>query len=152
MARTDHYRKQHDDILAMAGKIGKHLGDAIAPDTAQTIRVLLLQLGGKVSMHLAMEDKAFYPALVASTDEAVRSMAREYMDEMGLLSRAFIAYLNKWDTPASISANAPAFTRETKAMFNALAKRIQRENRLLYEMVDALGDDTSPPRREPAAS
>lgn len=139
MARTDKFRKQHEEILTIARSIAALLGDQISADDAQTARHLLLQMSGKVAIHLAMEDKSFYPNLLASTDSEIRSKARQYMDEMGLLASTFNSYLQKWKTPTLIMENGPAFTAETKVVFNALSKRIQKENTQLYALVDAMG-------------
>ena len=138
MARTDKFRRQHEEILVLARKIAALLGETIPIEDASLIRSLMLQLSGKVTMHLAMEDKSFYPSLVDSHDSSVRSLAKEYMDEMGVLATTFGHYMTSWTSAGAISDAAAAFSVETKNLFNALSKRIARENKHLYDLVDAM--------------
>jgi hypothetical protein len=138
MARTDNFRKQHEEILALTRKVMDVLEGHIGPDSANQTRTLLSLLSGKVSLHLAMEDRSFYPALLASRDSELRELAEEYIDEMGLLAITFGDYLKKWSNAAAIVSNEAAFRSETLAIVSALGQRIARENRQLYEMVDAM--------------
>jgi hypothetical protein len=138
MARTDSFRKQHDEIMAIAREINGLLGSTIADDAAEKIRALLSRLAGLVNVHLAMEDKALYPTLLAHTDASVAATARQFSDEMGSVAAAFVAYIKAWPTSVAIKADAVRFTTESKAIFNALSKRIHRENVELYVLLDAV--------------
>jgi hypothetical protein len=57
---------------------------------------------------------------------------------MGGLAGAFESYMKEWSSSTAISASAAAFTEQSKGIFNALSKRIHRENTQLYPMADAL--------------
>lgn len=138
MARTDSYRKHHDEILSIAREINALLGPAIGDSDADTIRKLLSKLAGLVNVHLAMEDKGLYPELLANGDASVKATARRFSDEMGSVAAAFVAYINAWPTSTAIKADAARFTTESKGIFNALSKRIHRENTELYVLLDAL--------------
>jgi hypothetical protein len=138
MARTDTFRKHHEEILTIAREINGMLGDTIAQDAAEKIRSLLSRLAGLVNLHLAMEDKALYPALLAHNDASVASTARRFSDEMGSVAAAFVAYIKAWPTGALIGSDPVRFTTESKAIFNALSKRIHRENVELYVLLDAV--------------
>ena len=59
-------------------------------------------------------------------------------DEMGDLALAFDAHMKTWASNTAVSNAAAAFTEQTKGIFNALSKRIHRENTQLYPVADAL--------------
>jgi hypothetical protein len=138
MARTDSFRKQHDEIMAIAREINGMLGSTIGDEAAENIRALLSRLAGLVNLHLAMEDKALYPTLLAHSDASVAATARQFNEEMGSVAAAFVAYIKAWPTASAIKADTARFTTESKAIFNALSKRIHRENVELYVLLDAV--------------
>jgi len=138
MARTDNFRKQHAEILQIARDINQNLGSAITDDVALLIRRQLSKMHGLVGLHLAMEDKSLYPSLLQSADPAARHLAQQYSAEMGDLAATFEQYMAFWASSITIGANAPAFTEQSKAIFNALSKRIHRENTQLYPVADAM--------------
>jgi hypothetical protein len=138
MARTDSFRKQHNEILTIAREINGMLGSTIDDGSAEKIRSLLSKLAGLVNLHLAMEDKALYPTLLAHRDASVANTARRFSDEMGSVAAAFVGYINAWPNAAAIKADPVRFTTESKAIFNALSKRIHRENVELYVLLDAV--------------
>lgn len=132
MAYTDNFRRQHQEMLDLAGEIsGKLKSD---PKDAKALRMLLSSLAGKLSVHLAMEDKALYPRLMEISAEA-KSLAKSFQDQMGGLGAAFGAYNQKWQLNA-IAADPAGFARETQEVFAALGKRIARENGELYPHAD----------------
>ena len=139
MAHTDHFRRQHRELLGVAGQIAKHLTtDALAKDALE-VRRLLSMLAGQLSVHLAMEDKSLYPKLTAHPDATLRATAAKYTREIGGLAATFTAYNTKWASPDDIRAAAPAFIQETQAIVAALGKRIDREDNELYPLVDRVG-------------
>ena len=121
----------------MSGKISGLMARDVAGSSEQ-IRTLLAGFAGLLKMHLASEDKGLYPQLLQSNDAALKAMAGRYMNEMGGMKTAFEAYLGKWPSAASILAKPDPFRTETTALFQALGKRIDRENNELYARVDAL--------------
>ena len=132
MGYTDKFRTQHDEILRAAGEITQHLQGQADP---AAVRKLLSALAGKVNFHLAMEDQALYPRLLESKDPSVKSRAGKFKDEMGGLGQVFTDYNSKWQLSA-IRADLAGFTHETRKVFGALAKRIERENAELYPLAD----------------
>lgn len=138
MARTDNFRKQHVEILTIAREINQQLGPELSEQEAGAIRRQLSKLHGIVGLHLAMEDKSLYPSMLQSKDADARSLAQQYADEMGGLALAFNTYMQTWGSNAAVSLAAAEFTEQTKGIFNALSKRIHRENTQLYPIADAL--------------
>ena len=138
MARTDSFRKHHEEIMTIARDINGMLGSSITDDVAENLRGRLSRLAGLVNLHLAMEDKALYPTLLAHSDPVVVATARRFSEEMGSVAAAFVAYINAWGTAAAIKADPVGFTTDSKGIFNALSKRIHRENVELYVLLDAI--------------
>lgn len=138
MARTDNLRKQHAEIIHLAREINGLLSDALDEQGAAAIRPLLAKLAGLVSLHLAIEDRSLYPPLAAHPDGAVRTLSKRYSDEMGGIAAAFNDYTAKWQTTARMRADPAAFSAASKAVFNALSKRIHYEHKELYPLLDKL--------------
>jgi hypothetical protein len=136
MARIDAFRKHHDDILTIAHQINAQLDDAYSDSTAERLRMLLAKLAGLVNLHLAMEDRALYPQLLAHADAEIAETARRFNDEMGAVAASFVAYIKAWPTASAIKKAPMRFTTESKMIFNALSKRIHRENEELYVLLE----------------
>jgi hemerythrin-like domain-containing protein len=133
MAYTDNFRRQHQDLLAMAGDIVAKL--KAEPNDARGLRNQLSALAGKLTVHLAMEDKALYPRLVQADVENSRSLANAFQKEMGGVAGTFADYNQKWQMNA-IAADPAGFARETHAVFATIGRRIARENNELYPLAD----------------
>lgn len=101
------------------------------------VRHLLARFKGKLEVHASMENEALYPRLLAHPDAGVRETADRLQDEVGGLYQSVGAYLQRWPTSQSISGNAHDFARETFDVLRALGKRMKREDRELYPLVDA---------------
>ncbi len=76
--------------------------------------------------------------MTGHADAGVRELSQRYSDEMGSLAAAFGAYMKKWQTTPQMLADPAAFSVESKAVFNALSKRIHLENTELHALVDKL--------------
>ena len=135
MAYTDKYREQHVDLAAMASQI-KDLSQILRSDEdCINIRGELSRLAGKLTVHLSMEDQGMYPRLKEHADAELKSTAATFAQEMGGISQAFSAYSTKW-TGSAIRADMQGFAAETRTVVDVLLQRIQRENTVLYPMVD----------------
>ena len=135
MPYTDNFRRQHDEILALAGDIAARLQPDTLRAEARAVRALLSALAGKLAIHLAMEDKALYPRMAEAGVEDCAALASAFMKEMGGLGAVFAAYNQQWQA-AAIAADPAGFGRHTREVFGALGKRIERENRQLYPLAD----------------
>lgn len=138
MARTDNLRKQHADIMTLARQINGLLSDDLDVTAAAEIRPLLSKFVGMITLHLAMEDKTLYPSLATHPDAAARTLGKRYQDEMGSIGAVFSQYVDQWRTTAQMCAEPARFNAESKAIFNALSKRIHHENTELYPLMDKL--------------
>ena len=135
MAYTDNFRRQHQDLLALVSDIAGKL--KTEPGDARGLRNLLSALAGKLTMHLAMEDKALYPRLAEAKAEDSRAVARAFQQEMGGLAQTFADYNQKWQA-TTIAGDPGGFARDTHALFAAIGRRIARENTELYPLADQM--------------
>jgi len=138
MPRSDNFRKQHVEILSAAREINALLSDDLSAEGAATIRPLLSKLAGLVTLHLAMEDRSLYPTLAAHPDATVRATAKRYSDEMAPIAAVFADYMKNWQTTMQMRADPAGFAAASKAVFNALSKRIHFEHKELYPAFDQL--------------
>ena len=138
MAKSDRFRQQHDELLGLANALAGELDSTKLANDASPARSALSKLAGKLVLHLGAEDEYLYPALMASSDAETKKTAQEFVDEMGGIATAFIAYKDKWATATTIQSDVDGFINETKAIYGALAQRIDKENNILYPMMDKL--------------
>lgn len=95
------------------------------------------QLRENLVRHLKCEDWILYPRLMATGDQELMRITRDFEIEMGGLGADFIAYDDKW-TSERVAAAWPEFSRETIALFAILAARVEREERELYPLAETL--------------
>lgn len=81
--------------------------------------------------HLKCEDWVLYPRLKASGDPEIEQLARDFIFEMGHIADEFTAYDTRWPA-ARVVGDWPGFCAETEAVLDAIAMRIEREERELY--------------------
>lgn len=136
MAKSDRFRKQHDELLGLANSLAAELDSTKLAKDATAARSALSKLAGKLTLHLSAEDQHLYPDLMASDDSETRATAKKFVDEMGGIASAFLAYNEKWRTTSSIQSGPAEFIEETKGIYGALAKRIEMENTKLYPLMD----------------
>lgn len=138
MALTDIYRRHHEELLALAGKLASCLVPDSLKSNPKDVLSLLAQFAAKLNVHLSMEDKALYPKLLNSSDEKCKTTAKEFLNEMGGIKKVFETYSAKWSNSDAISSEADLFIQESKDLIATLASRIEKENRVLYPMADNL--------------
>lgn len=136
MRKTDTLRRQHKDLLEIAAEISSHLNSDKLSKDANEVRSLLSQLFGKLNVHLTLEDQVLYPQLINHSDEKIKETAKRFVDQMGGIADALKDYKNKWSNAIKIQKAADDFINDTKGIFDALAKRIEKENNELYVLLD----------------
>lgn len=138
MARTDMFQQQHSEMAEIVTAISGRLDTATLANEAREVVSLLAQLGGKLKMHLAAEDKSLYPAMFSSSNSEASQAAKKFMDEMGGLKGAFDQYSSKWRSYVAVQNDPAGFATETKSIFAALKDRVQREDKELYPLADKI--------------
>jgi hypothetical protein len=136
MRKTDHFRKHHDDLRVIVGRLEPMLDpQRITADPAAVSKVVL-DLFGKFSVHLAIEDNTLYPKCAAHADAALRRTAAEFQAEMGNLSQRFDTYKKAWAGPLAIGRDAAGFVTATREILSLFKARVEREESRLYDLFD----------------
>lgn len=138
MSNTERYRVQHAEIARLAGDLKRHLNPVELGGGADKARAVLAELGGKLFVHLAAEDKVLYPQLLKSADTKMQELARRFLAEMQPISAAFKSFSVRWGNTRAIQSNVEAFIAESRQILAALEQRIRREHEELYSLADKL--------------
>jgi hemerythrin-like domain-containing protein len=136
MQITSTFRRQHKELMVLAGEVLALLEPSRVRVRTHEVVVALARFSGKLKMHAAMENQALYPALFADEDEDVQRAARALFAEVGDLYRHFERHAKRWSTAEVIAADAEAFVTETAEFLRLLGARMMRENSELYPLVE----------------
>lgn len=123
---------QHERIMRIAADLRRAVdhGDEIRP-----VAALRWRLARELIAHLAVEDRLLYPSMIRSPHAAVVEAAMLLKTETGGFAKEFTTYMARW-SDTRIAREWDAFRSETKAILDALAHRIQREDEALYPLAD----------------
>jgi iron-sulfur cluster repair protein YtfE (RIC family) len=135
---TDKYRAQHVELLRLVSGLADFMNSAELHSAPAKAVALLNTLGGRVKVHLALEDQALYPRLTKSPDSSVRETAEKFKSEMGGIAGAFGQFISKWVAPDAIANDLAGFKSATTSLLAVLKDRIDRENEILYNLVDQM--------------
>lgn len=133
------YQRQHADLLGLAKALEEGLAVRWGAGSENAARRLLVRLSGKLTVHLNMEDRSLYPALLASPDPEVRGVAARFHESMGGLKSSTDEFLRHWLRPEAIAGEPEAFRTATRALLDALVERITAEDASLYPLVARAG-------------
>lgn len=136
MARTQSFRDQHEEILAIVRNIEAELVMDKLKKDPNTVLKMFAAFSGKLKIHLAMEDKGLYPMLAHHADQNVRMLGESYSKEMATITEAFVSFSKEWLNQVAIEKNPSGFIAATRKIFTALGKRIDKENRELYTALE----------------
>lgn len=98
---------------------------------------------GKLKIHLSMEDRRLYPQLANRGSKNVRSLAGDYIREMGGIYDRFNAFVQRWkyDPPAE---DLPAvFAAKTREIMGVIHARIRGEEEFLFPLPEQSGSNLS---------
>lgn len=135
---TDNLRRQHQEIIAIVTEMQKTIRQNREIDVSigDKLRKSLVELSGRVTVHLATEDQVIYPKMRKHNDPKVSATAKRFADEMGGIGEVFKNYLSRWRSGVAIAGDSNKFIQETQQIAAALSSRIEREERELYPMID----------------
>jgi iron-sulfur cluster repair protein YtfE (RIC family) len=128
-------REEHAHLIEILGRLEAVLARS-APPPAMELFALRRELTAALVGHLKTEDWMVYPRLIASRDKAVAATARAMADEWGGLAAEFAAFSEAWGA-TEITLDWAGYRRAATLMIGALARRIARENRELYPLIEA---------------
>jgi iron-sulfur cluster repair protein YtfE (RIC family) len=128
-------REEHARLIEILGRLELVVAQPAPPPTTELF-TLRLELTSALVGHLKTEDWMVYPKLIASRDKQVAATARAMAAEIGGLAADFAAFSEAWGA-TEIARDWPGYRRAATFMIGALAKRIARENRELYPLIEA---------------
>lgn len=141
MKQTDLLREQHDAALVMANRLLEMVERYQPGSSAYPILLQVNRLFGFLRAHLAHENAVLYRDLEASKDRRVARAAKSFAKEMGGLAAEIEDFTRHWCCTAAISRGFEEFRESANNLVLAISVRIERENRLLYSLADAQGED-----------
>ena len=141
MGRTQLYREQHREINRVVVALLPLLEPAVLKKDGAPAFGRLMDLAGKLRVHLTLEDRTLYPELLVHRNPDVRALTRLFRDEMGGISKEFEGLLHAWDAPEAISADPSRFVKEMKVLVGILVRRVEREDGELYPLVDRVDSE-----------
>ena len=131
----DKFKHQHEDILDAISSLRSLVKNGI-PSHATEIAQCIVAISGIIKLHLAVEDRILYPTLEDSDDRVLKQMGRQYRDEMQTISKAYIAFAVKWNTPSPLMEQPEQFRTEANAIFKLIYDRIKKEDRDFYPVIE----------------
>jgi hypothetical protein len=100
---------------------------------------MMARLKGKLLVHSSMENEALYPRLIQHDDPGVRAVAQRLFEEFGAIYDTLAEHHTHWSSVEVIEADPMAYARDTRAIFDTLKLRMERENNELYPLADREG-------------
>ena len=137
MSSIAQIRTEHAELVKIVRE-WQSLLDRDAPPPSVELFAVRSRLSGLLIAHLKAEDWVLYPPLLDSPDPEIARVARNFVEEMGGLSAAYSAFMEKWDA-LSIQADWGSYRQEAGGVAEALGNRIVRENRELLPLVERAG-------------
>lgn len=129
-------RTEHAELLEVARRLREMIA-LPSPPAKHDLFEIRRQLAATLIGHLKTEDWVLYPRLLASEDPHIAATARAFSDEMGGLAATFVDYIERWKAD-TIADDWAGYCRDSGALIDALTKRIGRENRELYPLLEKL--------------
>ena len=139
MSATQRYRVQHAELIELVIQLASSVDDADLIQSPAEVREIISALAGKLSVHLAMEDKTLYPKLMVHSNLELRALSTRFAQEMGALADEFTRFNRRWLTADMIAKEPQVFVAQARQIIFALQTRIERENQELYVLIDELG-------------
>lgn len=136
MAVTKHLREQHETIVELTSTISAYLSPHGVRNNVHDVCTHMARLSGTLSVHLNMEDQSLYPGLLEDPRLEVSTLARGFMQEMGGIANTLASHRRRWGSSRAILDRPETFVDETIHLFTVLRKRIDRENRELYPLME----------------
>lgn len=130
----DRYWNDHAKILEGIALL-RNLVKLNAKDQAPAIASTLSTLTSTIKLHLAIEDRALYPALARQAGEAA-VVGKRFQTQMSGLAKTYGDFVTRWRLPESIAGAPDQFRSEANTVFKALYERMQLEKSELYPIAE----------------
>lgn len=136
MSYLDALRQEHAALVEIVRELGRVIARPAAPAQTELFE-LRRRLTSTLIAHLKAEDWLLYPRMLADSDAGIADIAKAFSEEMGGLASAYLAYAERWGADA-IEQDWAGYGEATRGIIDALTRRISRENRELYPLLERL--------------
>ncbi|HEY9274109.1 MULTISPECIES: hemerythrin domain-containing protein [Achromobacter] len=133
----DKFKQQHVDILQGIASLRRLAHAGVARNAAEIARGIV-SMSATIKLHLAVEDRALYPALARSDDADLAQAGRAFQEEMDAIARSYEAFARRWNNAGSLELDEAGFRADANTVLRRVHERMQRENRDLYPRIEAL--------------
>lgn len=131
-------KTQHLEILRDLETLKGLLNEPFGRKSLQKIRGILHDLDQRVMLHLTQEDKLLYPKLSNHRHEDLRRLGVEFIAEMGSIAVEFLGYIHRWRSEEELTIHWNLFVEESQAIVSRLSWRIEREEKVLFPLLDTM--------------
>jgi hypothetical protein len=128
-------KMQHRELTRITMELVPRLEPSELAADASTVRKSLSMLTGILKVHLAMEDKSFYPYLLEHRDEELRKLAGQFLAEREEIQTRYLDFTARWMAPGAIEKDAASFVEETRAVLMQLGTRMLQEDREFHPLI-----------------
>ncbi len=129
------FKHQHVDILSRIDQL-RSLTHAGVEVNAAAIAQGIISFSSLIKLHLAVEDKALYPALQRSGDATLARLGQQFQDDMGPIAQAFDGFARRWNTAERLRSDPQGFRNDANTVLKRVYERMQRENREFYPRIE----------------
>ena len=133
----DKFKQQHVDILEGIASLRRLAHAGVARNAAQIARGIV-SISAIIKLHLAVEDRALYPALARCADADLARTGRAFQDEMDEIARSYEDFARRWNNAGSLERDEAGFRADANVVLRRVHERMQRENRDLYPRIEAM--------------
>lgn len=122
----------HDDLLELYSQIAHIMAERRFDEIPEALTLFKT----KLDVHLLTENLRFYCYLEQSLDEDAeeRETMKTFRREMSTIARAVVTFIRKWQAHMITDDNKAEFLSEYAQIGDALAQRIEREEKGLYTL------------------
>ncbi|MDF3822987.1 hemerythrin domain-containing protein [Leptospira sp. 96542] len=131
----DKYKHQHVSILDSIQHL-RELAHAGIQEHADEIARGIVSMSSIIKLHLAVEDRALYPALQNSGDAELARMGQRYQHEMGTIAQEYDTFSRRWNQAWALRQDPEAFRRDANHVLRMVYERMQKENRDFYPRIE----------------
>lgn len=129
----DRFQNDHVYILTGIATLRRLARDGIEAN-AEKIAAAVVQMSGKIKLHLAAEDSTLYPTMTNSSNVEAVDAAQRFQAEMGAIAKAYARFASRWNLGGNVAADPEGFRRDANDVLKVLFQRMQRENTELYPL------------------
>jgi hypothetical protein len=131
----DNLTRQHKELVKVTMTFVQQLQSVGSGSASADAYKSLHALSGILRVHVAMEDRSFYPYLIAHRDPSLRQLAERFLSEREQIQDRFDKYAARWTSSAAIDAAPHSFISETREILQVLGMRMMAEDREFHPAI-----------------